>query len=90
MDTQSAVLKAVASHTPFDGLQIHGKEQPKLTSGEPENHRRTRNSTKKFSTEEIRSKQKTNQQKLRLKTMYLGNIDENISEEDIHELFDLN
>ena len=44
---------------------------------------------KKFCTEEIQSKQKTNQHKLRLKTIYVGNLDENISEEDLHELFGL-
>ena len=30
-----------------------------------------------------------NQPKLKLKTIYVGNLDENISEEDLHELFGL-
>ena len=61
---------------------------PKTTSGKPENHR-TKNKSQNISTEEIQSKHKKNQQKLKLKTMYIGNLDENISEEDLHELFGL-
>ena len=41
-----------------------------------------------FTMDEIQSKKK-NQQKLKLKTMCMGNIDENISEKDLHELFGL-
>lgn len=60
----------------------------KTTSGKPENHR-TKNKSQNISTEEIQSKHTKNQQKLKLKTMCMGNIDENISEKDLHELFGL-
>ena len=87
MDTQSVALKLVTSHTPNDGLHAknsynYRQENQKIIE-EPEIV------PKKFCTEEIQSKQKTNQHKLKLKTIYVGNLDENISEEDLHELFGL-
>ena len=87
MDTQSVALKAVTSHTPNDGLHTknsynYRQENQKIIE-EPEIV------PKKFCTEEIQSKQKINQHKLKLKTIYVGNLDEYISEEDLHELFGL-
>ena len=87
MDTQSVALKLVTSHTPNDGLHAknsynYRQENQKIIE-EPEIV------PKKLCTEEIQSKQKINQHKLKLKTMYVGNLDENISEEDLHELFGL-
>ena len=87
MDTQSIALKAVTFHTPNDGLHAknnynYHQENQKIIE-EPEIV------PKKLCTEEIQSKQKINQHKFKLKTMYVGNLDENFSEEDLHELFGL-
>ena len=87
MDTQSVALKAVTSHTPNDGL--HPKNSYNYRQ---ENHKIIEEPEivpKKFCTEKIQAKQKINQHKLKLKTIYVGNLDENISEEDLHELFGL-
>ena len=87
MDTQSAALKAVTSHTPNDG--IHAKNSYNYRQENQKIIEEPEIVPKKFCTEEVQSKQKINQQKLKLKTTYVGNLDENISEEDLHELFGL-
>ena len=84
MDTQSVALKAVTSHAPNDGL--HPKNSYNYRQ---ENHKIIEEPEivpKKFCTDEIQAKQKIYQHKLKLKTIYVGNLDENISEGDLHEL----